>query len=164
MTAFLHGALTEAPIWVWPLFAALIWFGLRATKRRETNMAAHYVMPFLAAPAMIGLRELASPQLALPLFGAAYLGGVWLGDRYQKGVVLWKAEGRVGVSGEWATFAAVMCVFWMNFAKGVTNAVARDAASGAGYAIVIAVASGALSGQFAGRALRVIRTPEGYGL
>lgn len=157
---FLEGILGGAPIWVWPLLVLLIWVGLRAAKDRETGVAIYYAMPFLAVLTLNGMSQLASPTLAWPVFGCAYAAGVWAGDRFQRGLIRWKSGGRVAVRGEWMTLLAVMGVYWLSFVRGAVMAVAPELTEGAAYVAIVALISGALSGQFAGRAIRVIRTPD----
>lgn len=155
--ADIAGVLIHAPLWVWPLLAGLVWLGLRARREREIPVAGFYAMPFFAFMSMVGMAS--QPAGSWAIFAVCYGLGLWLGDRAQGGLIIAKSGGRVRVRGEAITLAALMTIFWLAFAGGYVAARAPEVAAALWWRLGVAALSGAVSGQFAGRALRVIRAP-----
>ena len=152
---------TEAPLWVWPLLAFLIWVGLRATKEREAPVAIYWLMPLFVLLSLNAMMETARPDVAWPAFAVSYLAGARVGFAYQARVVIARTARRVRVRGEWITLATIMAVFCLGYARGALGAVAPEFLASPHGAAAVAAISGALSGQFAGRALSVIRWRPG---
>ena len=150
--------LTRAPIWVWPLLIVLMIVGFRAMKDRATPLAVIVAMPLLGLMGVRSIAALSPPHWVWGAFVAIWLSSVAIGYARSLNWVISRDGHMVRVRGEIWTFIAMMVIFWANFAVGFLQAVAPNAInSGIGvciFACTLAVASG----QFAGRALRVLRT------
>lgn len=150
-----------APIWVWPVLAFLVWFGLRATRERETPAWPLYVMPLVGILSVNAVAGLAPPPGFWAVFVVAYVLGVGGGFRYQGARVLAKQDGQVRLAGEWLTFTVLMVVFWMNFAGGVTEAVAPEVYAGSTFKLAFILVAGLAAGSFCGRAISTWRSAPG---
>lgn len=150
--------LNGAPIWVWPLLALLVFFGLKATRNRVTPTLPIYLLPLLALLPLNAVNSLQGAGFLWAVFGLAYVIGGLLGFAFQRRIISQKSAGRVTLRGEWVTFAVVMAVFWMNFVGGVVGAISPDTYASNGFHIMFATIAGLAAGSFIGRALRVFLT------
>lgn len=148
------------PIWVWPLLAFLIGYGIRASRNRDTSVWPVYLVPLLG---LITLKTIITASGNQPVwfsYAAAYVLAAGAGFVVQQRWLVAKSGNRVTLKGEWVTFAVVMILFWGNFAFGVTRVVAPEIVSQIniqiGYALVVGIASGSLLG----RALQVALAPS----
>lgn len=149
----------RAPIWVWPLLVWMIWEGVSAMRRRSVAIRVYWMLPFFALISTRGRLEAAAPEIDLPVYFAMYALGVWFGHWFQGRVLIERAAGQVLVKGEPLTLVMLMAIFWMNFARGVIEAISLELMQSYWMIAVLAAISGAVSGQFAGRAVRVLRAP-----
>lgn len=152
---------SRTPIWVWPLLLWMIWEGVRAMRYRTVKIWIYWMLPFFALMSVRGRLESAAPEVDLPIFAAAYFFGVAFGAWFQGHVIVERARCSVTVKGEALTLIMLMAIFWMNFARGVIEAISPDLMQTYLVIGLLAGVSGAVSGQFAGRALRVLRAPQG---
>jgi len=149
--------LGNAPVWVWPLLALLLFVGMRATKDRQVPVVLLYTLPLLG---VMGARTIYAQGATLgvwAVFAAAWGLSGYLGYRFGCRWITARKGAHVHLRGEWLTLAAVMVLFWSNFAAGVLQAVAPNMLVGIGAMIFGAVLALA-SCQFAGRAWAVFRT------
>ena len=107
--------LKGAPLWVWPMLAFLIYFGLKATRQRTSFALPMYFLPLLAILSVNAVNSLSANNNVWFAFAIAYLVGAWIGFGFQKEIVLEKSGNKVVLAGEWVTLAVLMIVFWMNF-------------------------------------------------
>ncbi len=156
--------ITRAPLWVWPLFFILLFFGLKARKVRVVHVAILYALPLLGSLSLRSVAQLAPPAMVWGLFVLGYLAGGTGGFRFQKKIVLARQGVRVRLAGEWLTLATLMVIFWMNYGSGIIAAVAPATAGALGFQAVFAAVMGAAAGVILGRALRVFRTKQGGAL
>ncbi|MEM7544752.1 MAG: hypothetical protein AAF367_04380 [Pseudomonadota bacterium] len=145
-----------APLWVWPLFAVLFAIGYRASRDRSSPVALYYVLPLFGLMSLNGVLDAAYPTLALVFFCQAYAFSAHFFFDYQTRLITAKRDGRVHLRGDWWMMVAIMLIFWMGFAQGYVAARMPSVAVSSTYVVLTAALSGALSGQFAGRSLRVI--------
>ncbi len=150
-----------APIWVWPLLLWMIWEGVSAMRNRSVAIWVYWMLPFFALISVRGRLEAAAPEVDLPVYAAAYALGLAFGHRFQGGVLIERTAKQVAVKGEPLTLVMLMTIFWMNFVSGVIKAISPDLMESYLTIAILAAISGAVSGQFAGRALRVLRAPQG---
>lgn len=150
--------LSGAPLWVWPLLAFLVFFGLKATRSRETPSLPIYLLPLLGLLSLNAVNSLQGAGALWFVFSVAYLFGAFLGFGFQKRVIREKSAKGVSLKGEWVTFMVLMTVFWMNFTGGVVKAISPDTYASTGFHILFTVIAGLAAGSFIGRALRVFST------
>lgn len=62
----ISGILTGTPVWVWPLFAGLVFVGLRATRTRFVPVWLVYVLPLLGVLSMRALAAWRAPRCSGP--------------------------------------------------------------------------------------------------
>lgn len=149
----------RAPIWVWPLLLWMIWEGASAMRRRIVAIWVYWMLPFFALISVRGRVEAATPEIDLPVYFALYALGAAFGYWFQGGVLIERGAKQVEVKGEPLTLIMLMTIFWMNFVSGVITAISPDLMESYATIAILAAISGGVSGQFAGRALRVLRAP-----
>jgi len=154
----LSDILTGAPLWVWPILVGLILLGLKATKDREALCLPSFFYPLFGLISVNSVTGLRASGLVWLGFGAAYLIGAFLGNRFQGRIILGKSVKHVRLKGEWLTMAVLMVIFWMNFVGGVVAAVLPVAFASFGFKIGFALVAGLVAGSWAGRALRTFTT------
>ena len=146
---------TAAPIWVWPLLAILIIFGMRARRDRTAPAFLIYAMPLLAILALSSTNALPAGSWIWLVFAGVYLVGVWAGHRMQAGWLLGREGRLVRLKGESLTLVVIMVVFWANFVGGSLRAVAPQVYASARFHAVFTAILAICAGSFAGRAVRV---------
>lgn len=149
--------MTQAPVWVWPLFVGLLALGLRATRTRDVPRVVFFGLPLLALLGLNSVAGIATGPIIWWTFGLAWFVSAAGGWRFGRGWVLGREGSRVRMRGEWLTLLAVMVLFWANYAAAALQTVAPEILDSglavAGYAAVLALASG----QFAGRSIAVLQ-------
>jgi len=151
---FLEGA----PLWVWPLLAGFVFLGLRAVKKRISPIWVLYCWPLLTIMPLIELYRMSTFNWVWALFFVFFMISIELGYRFQKNLILHKSDTHIATSGEWLTFMVLMLMFALNFCNGVLQVVNTDLYTFTPYRFLFAAAGGLLTGQFSGRALRVLIT------
>ena len=151
----------HTPPYVWAILAALVVLGLLQW-RDHTLTGARLAL----APIGLGAYSLWGTTMAFgvqPIVVAAWLVGIALAlgaNRWLR----WPRDVRPTADGRFALRAspwpliAMMAVFSLRYAVAVTLVFHRDWAAHAGFALPMAVVYGALSGLFAARALRILRS------
>jgi hypothetical protein len=149
--------LTNAPIWVWPLFLLLLVIGLRASRPRKAPLLLILALPLLGVLSLRTLGGLPAPVWGWAVWiGALIIGGV-IGARLQSRWLIAR-EGRwVSLRGEWLTLTAMMLLFWSNFATGVLQAVAPGVLAAPVFVAALACVLGLCAGSFLGRAIHTLR-------
>ena len=149
----------RTPVWVWPLFAWMLWEGVSCMRYRTVAIWVYWMLPFFALLSVRGRLQSEAPEIDLPVYFAAYALGFTAGHWFQGRVLVERTARHVVVKGEPLTLIMLMTIFWMNFAHTVTKAISPDLMQQFWMVASLAASSGAVSGQFAGRALRVLRAP-----
>jgi hypothetical protein len=152
-----------APLWVWPLLAFLIGYGIRASRKRSTSVLAVYLIPLLG---FITLRAIISISGGATIWGAYvafYAIGAAIGYQIQKKWLLEKNGKQVTLAGEWVTIVVVMTLFWMNFVFGVMQVISPDLLGQMWFIIGYSAIVGLASGSLLGRAILVFRSPKTTG-
>lgn len=147
--------LLGAPLWVWPLLAGLVWYGLRASKARKTSAIAVYLLPLLGAISINTVLEMPNQQLVWIAYAVAYAAGAVMGFVLQRRWLIEKSGMQVELAGEWFTLVVLMVIFWMNFANGTFSVIAPNLYANRVFLGVFALIVGAASGTFGGRAIKV---------
>lgn len=158
----------QTPAWVGGLLLGLLCLGLSSTRGRDVPVARLVLMPLaMGSLALWGV---------LSAFGAsgrlAELLALWIGC----GIVL-LALGARGASpagtlydagarrfhlpGSWVPLGLILAVFLLKYIIGVQLALEPSLAQHASFAFTVTALYGALSGLFAARTLRVLRSTRG---
>lgn len=147
--------ITGSPLWIWPLLAFLVWYGLRASRTRTTTAIAVYLLPLLGLISVNAVLKMPHQGIVWTAYAAAYLIGIAAGAALQRRWLLQKNGLQVTLAGEWFSMAVLMTIFWMNFAGGVFRVLLPDLYANTAFLAAFAMVVGTASGTFSGRALRV---------
>jgi hypothetical protein len=161
MNSMLFSLIVGAPLWIWPLLALLIGYGIRASQDRETSVLPVYLLPLLGLITLHSVVNSFGGVSVWVAYGAAYLGGAAGGYALQKRWLLARNGWRVTLKGEWITLIVVMTLFWMNYAWSATVVISPDFIAQITIQMAFAVTVGLASGSLLGRALRVAANPPG---
>jgi hypothetical protein len=161
MTSFILQVLQRTPLWVWPLFLALVWLGVLQSRPRELSRTRLFVLPAV----MIGLSLLSvgSTFGGAPVSLAAWGGGIALAVLVYRltgrpaGVVYSPASRTYSVPGSWLPLTLMMAIFFSRYAISVTLAIQPLLREAAAFAGGVSLLSGLASGIFFARARRILR-------
>lgn len=123
--------ITRAPVWVWPLLAGLVFFGLRMTRDRDAGIAPVLIMPLVLAA--YGLQSIVmGPTTAgvLGLFMGAAAGIAIAFGLEQRNRAVRLPSGRLRLKGEWTPLFVILTVFVLRFGNGVMQVMNPVLASG----------------------------------
>jgi hypothetical protein len=152
---------TNTPIWVWPLFIALVFVGIKSMKTREAPLALIYMLPLLTILTVNSVARLPLPSLAWSMFVLGYSFGVWLGMTMQPKWTLGHSARRVRLVGEKVTLLLMMLMFWLSFGNSVVRAVVPTAQNAWLYVGLLSLVLAIASGSFSGRCLSILRSRAG---
>jgi hypothetical protein len=155
----------HTPPWVWAILAAITLLGLRQCVAHRMTWARALVAPLALGGYSLWSGMQAFGPRALPawVLGAAL---AWAANRALRWPrQMWpQPDGSVRLAGSPWPLLAMWLIFALRYAVAVTLVFHRDWADDAGFASAAALAWGALSGLFAARAwraLRSIKAPRG---
>jgi hypothetical protein len=151
-------AITGAPIWVWPLLAFIVWYGIRVSNTRAVPVIAIYLTPLVGLLSINSVAGLPPSPVAWPAYVVAFVCGIAAGHRLQGKWIISKEDGKVTLSGEWLTLTVMLVIFCMNFVGGVSAAMFPATYESVAFIGLFAIFAGLASGSFCGRALKVWRT------
>ena len=146
---------TRAPLWVWPLLAALLFLGWTRSRPRTVSKARVLILPIVLAGMGIGSffsnggTAIAASFLLLGLAAGAATGQV-LARR--EGALLDEA-GMVHLKGEWISMGLILVIFASRFAAGAAQGVDPSLHHSLAIAIPLALVSGFSVGLTGMRAL-----------
>lgn len=152
--------ITQTPVWVWGLLAALLLLGIRSMRRREVPVVVIYMTPLLGLLSVRALMALGAWPYVWGVFALAWGAGVWIGRGLEPRWILGKSGGRVRRAGEALTLVQVLVLFALNYVRNVLEAVAPAMVDGQAFGAWFAILAGVTAGVFAGRALAVWRCPD----
>ncbi len=144
--------ITEAPSYVWPLLAYLIWGGLRARKTSIVPWKMLLILPV----AMLAWTIWGAPSLML--IAPALLLGVWLGALTIRRLELRfdKTRHLIEVSGSTWPLALSLSIFFLKYSLGAAYAYHPEFA-GTALALSLEFLATVVSGMFAGRLIGYFR-------
>jgi hypothetical protein len=148
--------LIHTPIWVFPLFAYLVWLGIRATRPRTVTIWRSLIVP--AVFIVWGLSRLLSRQdYAWPLVTWVAAAAVLLviGLLTAQPFELDHTTGEIKRPGSWVPLIRNVTVFALQYAVAVIAAVDPHDATTA--AIIGRAISGGTTGYFLGRTIALLR-------
>ena len=154
----IEGILNGVPIWVWPLFLVLLFFGLRASRQRSAPVWVSYLLPLMGLLSINTAANLGNPLLVWSIFVVGYVVGLILGIILQSKWIVSKDKGRVTLAGEWMTLTTMMTIFLANFVAGTLKAVSPALYQSYGFVVVFVFLIACASGMFFGRGVQVYRS------
>lgn len=162
----LNSIVHHTPPWVWGLLAALLCLGLWQRRTRRVAPLALLALPL--AMAALGLLSMAPGFVAQPLAGLLWLAAwllalAWMRRRPAPQGARWlEAEGRVLLPGSWLPLLIIVAIFALRYASAVSLALHPQWHTALALQGPLALAFGALTGLFLGRALalRALVRPE----
>lgn len=149
--------ITHTPFWVWFLFTALLALGL--WQRRQRRLRPGQLLALPLALLALGLWSMAPGFVAQPLLAAVWLAALVVAVRLGKGLPTPQAarwlpgEQRLQLPGSWLPLVVIVCIFSLRYATGVSLVLHPEWRSMLALQLPLALAFGAFSGLFLGRAL-----------
>jgi len=153
--------LSNTPLWVWGLLAALLALGFSQARSRTAGLPRIVLMPLgLGAFSLWG---------TISAFGAsAPVLGSWFAATVLLLLVVTQIRMPAGVSydrdtrlfvlpGSWVPMALILGIFITKYAVGVSLAMQPDLNANGNFVLAIATLYGVFSGIFAGRTVRLLR-------
>ena len=151
----------HTPPYVWAILLALLALGLMQWRDHIVSRARLAIAPIgLGAFSLWGTTMAFGAQ---PAFVAAWLAGIALAIAANRWLrwprdVMPTADGRFALRASPWPLIAMLSVFSLRYAVAVTLVFHRDWAAHAGFSLPLALVYGVLSGLFAARALRILRS------
>lgn len=160
MNAFLMNIITvviHTPIWVWPLYALLLFLGLQRTRDSKVALWRMLILPLVVTLLAI-LTFIGGGLSALPamLLGSAIGGmGGWL--LQPDGATRRLPDGRLLLQGEWWSFGQILFLLIFRYVINVVAALDPALHADVAWHLSTFFISAALSGLFIGRAAARLR-------
>ena len=151
------GVLTHTPLYVWVIFALVIFLGYQRTRDRTVQVWRMFLFPALMiVTAVSGMVGAGLGSLPAILAGLA-VGGVsgWLLER--EGATRRLPNGQIWVRGEWWSFVQVLLIFGFRYSLAVVTAVNPVFAADPTVHLVTMFVSSLLSAMVLGRTLARLR-------
>ncbi|MFS8183451.1 hypothetical protein ACMG4P_18150 [Pseudovibrio denitrificans] len=149
---------TGAPLWVWPLLALLVYWGIKSSKQRTISANSAYLLPFFGLITINGIIALPNPSLSWSAFFILYALIAGATFQLQKRWIIARDGDQVTLAGEWFTFSVLMAQFVINYIGSATQIANPDLYASPIFLTLFASVIGATSGTFLGRALCIIRS------
>jgi len=167
MPAFLATIITivsHTPLWVWPLYALLLFLAGQGTRARVVPLVRMLILPVVVTVLTISTGIVAGPSGLPSILVGAMLGSV-LGLLLERDDSLRRLpDGRVLLRGEWSSVVQLVVVLVVRYAiaivSGMSPIINGDPTWHSGSLLV----STALSAIFLGRTARKLRTYAGASL
>lgn len=151
------GVLTHTPLYVWAIFALIIFMGYQRTRDRTVQVWRLLLLPTImiltAASGMIG----AGLNMLPAILAGVAIGGVigWLLER--AGATRRLANGKVWLRGEWASFIQVLVIFGFRYSLAAAGVVNPAFVADPAVHLVTVFVSSLLSAMVLGRTLARLR-------
>jgi hypothetical protein len=154
---FALGIVTHTPLWVFPLFAYLVWQGIKAMRPRTTTIWRALIVPavfIIWGVSRIGLQHRDSVWLLVSWIAAA-LALMPVGLLTPRPFELDHASGEITRPGSWFPLVRNITVFALQYTVAVIAAV--NPGGGTVAAIAGRAISGATAGYFIGSTVALLR-------
>jgi hypothetical protein len=155
--------LRRTPVWVYALFAALVFLGATQTRTRSVPLARLLLLPMVmvgfSAFGVLGAFGGQPAPLAGWLVSLAATALVIAAVRHPGGSVY--AQERYRVPGSWIPFVVIMATFFCRYAITVSLAIVPELRQSSAFAAVAGLLYGLSSGFFVGRAATLLRLRKG---
>jgi hypothetical protein len=147
----------HTPIWVWPLYAVLLFLGFQRTRDRTVPLWRELILPIvvtlLAILTFIGAGLTALPAMLLGLV----IGGVAGWQLERDGDTRRLPDGRLWLHGEWWSFAQIVLVLVFRYATSVAQAMDPALNANPTWHVSTLFISATLSALFLGRTTARLR-------
>ena len=160
MSTFFSTVITivsHTPLWVWPLYALLLFLGIQRTRDRTVPLWRELILPivvtFLAILTFIGAGPSGLPAMLLGLI----IGGTAGWHLERDGATRRLPNGRLWLRGEWWTFAQILLVLVFRYATSVVAALDPVLNADRTWHLSTLFISAALSALFLGRTAARLR-------
>ena len=160
MTAFLNsfaGIVSHTPIWVWPLYALLLFLGNQRTRDSVVPLWRMMILPVIIAVLTVISFTSAAPAALPAMVLGLVVGGTGGWQLEDKGASARLPDGRIWLRGEWMSFAQLVAVLVFRHASAVVTATYPRLGPTPTWQLGIAFTSAALSAMFLGRAAARLR-------
>jgi uncharacterized membrane protein len=153
--------LSNTPVWVWGLLAAMLALGFSQARSRTAGLPRLLLMPLgLGAFSLWGTISAFGPSAAV--LGSWFAACVLLllvvtQFRLAAGVSYDRHNRQFALPGSWIPMALIVGIFITKYAAGVSLAMQPDLKANANFMLAIATLYGAFSGIFAGRTVSLLR-------
>jgi hypothetical protein len=159
MTAITE-AITHTPLWVWPLFAVVLFLGARNLWPRERPLAPMIVLP--AVLLVFALYNLTSSRadltLVIPAFAVSFAIGIGIGwNLVPKHVEVLRDKGSIRVPGSVAPLLVVIAILILRYAIGYIYGRWPELRADPALALEFSATGALLAGIIWGRILRLAR-------
>ncbi len=157
MTAIAE-ALAHTPLWVWPLFAIVLFFGARNLWPRERPLAPLFILPAILLAFTLYNLTASSADLTLVIlaFAVSFAIGIGVGwNLVPTDVVALKGQGRVRVPGSVAPLLVVIAVIVLRYVMGYTYGRWPELRANSALAVEFSATGALLAGIVWGRILRL---------
>src|SRR3569833_1338600 len=125
MTSFLSTVVTivsHTPLWVWPLYALLLFLAAQGTHDRIVPVFRLLILPTVVAVLTILTSIIAGPS-GLPAIGTGFVLGSALGWLLESEDSLRRLDdGRIWLRGEWWSFGQLLLVLVVRYASAIVSA------------------------------------------
>lgn len=154
---FILAVVTHTPIWVWAVFALVVYLGYQRTRDRSVALWRLLLLPLVmvvtAGSGIVGAGLGAAPAIVVGLL----IGGVsgWLMER--EGATRRLPDGRLWLRGEWTSLVQIVAVFIWRYASTVLAATHPALAADNTWHLVVAFVTSALAALFLGRTAARLR-------
>lgn len=145
--------ITNTPLWVWPLLAALLWLGWLAGQTRVMSVRRMVILPIAIFAMSFATLMASRPDLSSVIVWAIGLAvGVGLGwSSYRDvGVAADREHRLVRLPGEWKTLGLIVIIFAFRYYWGYKSATEPELVSIDGVLLSYLGFNGMLSGIFTG--------------
>jgi hypothetical protein len=155
----LTAIITHTPLWVWGIFAYLIYRGILASQDRNLNISRIYIMPLIMLGLSVqGMLHAFSGNTWVWIWSIATLLSAGMAYRLSKPAniqVLPEPE-MVRVRGSWMPMTLMMAIFITKYVVGATVAMHPEVASKAQFVWIVCAIYGVFNGMFLGPMLAML--------
>jgi hypothetical protein len=167
----IYQIISRTPVWVWALFALLVWLGIVQSRPRTMSLARVVIIPaVLTILSMFGTVSAfgATPLVLITWIVFAVLFALFtlrrpqpVGDRFDP------KTRQLHVMGSWVPLALMMGIFANKYIVGVSLGMQPELARALSFSLVFSAIYGTFSGVFIGRAARLwklqtMSVPSGF--
>jgi branched-subunit amino acid transport protein len=149
--------ITHAPFYVWPLFAYLVFIGLKASKTSIISLKVLAIAPtiFCTWSFYSVLQRYGDNPLLMVLWAGSTVFGAWIVYSMMRQLPLRfdKTNRLVEMPGSWAPLVLSMSIFTIRYALGVTGALYPEF-TGNWILVIPELIAAVISGMSAGRVIR----------